>query len=43
MKDGKKAEVQGKRISKMFAHLTTRYKQMAKEGGGDALDGGDSR
>ena len=34
-------EVQGKRISKMFAHLTTSYKQM--EGGGEALDGGDSR
>ena len=30
VKDGKKAEVQGKRISKMFAHLTTRYKQMAQ-------------
>ena len=41
MKDGKLAEVQGNRISKMFAHLTTSYKQM--EGGGEVLDGGDSR
>ena len=30
VKDGKLAEVQGKRISKMFAHLTTSYKQMAQ-------------
>ena len=41
MKDGKKAEVQGKRISKMFAQQD--ISRWPKEGGGEALDGGDSR